>query len=140
VNGRVILYADRLTGSMERAIGETNRRRDKQLAYNKEHGITPKTIEKRIHDIAESMDSDHDKAVRSELEMDLAVIGSMEESQLKRGKGAKGKKGKLHPLMELIKMKEDQMKEAVKSLDFETAAILRDELKILRQRLIEADK
>ncbi|MBP6926278.1 MAG: excinuclease ABC subunit UvrB [Candidatus Pacebacteria bacterium] len=135
VNGRVILYADRLTGSMERAIGETNRRRDKQLAYNKENGITPKTIEKRIHDIAESMDSDHDKAVRAELEMDLSVIGSIETSQF----GKKGKKGKKHPLEELIKMKEDQMKEAVKSLDFETAAILRDELKILRNRLVTTD-
>ncbi|HRH31088.1 MAG TPA: excinuclease ABC subunit UvrB [Candidatus Paceibacterota bacterium] len=135
VNGRVILYADRVTGSMERAIDETNRRRDKQLAYNKEHGITPKTIEKRIHDIAESMESDHDKAVRAELEMDLSVIGSIETSKF----GKKSKKGKKHPLEELIKMKEDQMKEAVKSLDFETAAILRDELKILRQRLVETD-
>lgn len=135
VNGRVILYADHITGSMERAIDETNRRRDKQLAYNKEHGITPKTIEKRIHDIAESMDSDHDKAVRAELEMDLSVLGSIESSQL----GKKTKKGKKHPLEELIKMKEDQMKESVKALDFETAAILRDELKILRNRLATAD-
>lgn len=135
VNGRVILYADRITGSMERAIDETNRRRDKQLAYNKENGITPKTIEKRIHDIAESMESDHDKAVRAELEMDLSVIGSIETSKF----GKKSKKGKKHPLEELIKMKEDQMKEAVKSLDFETAAILRDELKILRHRLVETD-
>lgn len=144
VNGRVILYAENITGSMERAIGETNRRREKQLAYNKEHGITPKTIEKRIHDIAESMESDHEKAVKSELEMDLAVLGSIESMDEIKGKkgsrGAKGKKGKLHPLTELIKMKEDQMKEAVKQLDFETAAILRDELKILRNRLVEADK
>lgn len=141
VNGRVILYAEHTTGSMERAIEETNRRREKQLAYNKEHGITPKTIEKRIHDIAESMESDHDKAVKSELEMDLAVLGSIDAmDEVKGTKGKRGKKGKLHPLQELIKMKEDQMKEAVKVLDFETAAILRDELKILRARLVDAEK
>jgi protein-arginine kinase activator protein McsA len=81
------------------------------------------------------MDSDHDKAVRAELEMDLSVIGSIETSRF----GKKSKKGQKHPLEELIKMKEDQMKEAVKSLDFETAAILRDELKILRNRLVTTD-
>lgn len=135
-NGRVILYAERMTGSMERAIGETSRRRIKQLEYNKANGITPKTIQKKIHDIAESMESNHDKAVQNELEMDLAVIDSIVENENK--KGSKNKKGKLHPLRELIKMKEDQMKEAVKSLDFETAAILRDELKVLRNRLVEA--
>ncbi len=142
VDGRVILYADNITGSMERAIGETTRRRNIQIAYNKKNKITPKTIEKRIHDIAESMDSAHDKAVRSELEMDLAVLGSIEAMEnSKSGKrSSKSKKSKLHPLTELIKMKEDQMKESVKALDFETAAILRDELKILRNRLIEADK
>ncbi len=131
VNGRVILYADRITGSMERAIGETTRRREKQLAYNKKHGITPKTIEKKIHDIAASMESDHDKAVSAELELDLKVLENSAVFE-KKGKGGKSKK---NPLQALIKIKEDQMKQAVKTLDFETAAILRDEIKVLYTRM-----
>jgi excinuclease ABC subunit B len=63
VLGRVILYADNMTGSLERAIGETNRRRAIQEAYNKEHGITPLTIKKEIHDIAASMRTEHQKTV-----------------------------------------------------------------------------
>lgn len=133
VNGRVILYADRITGSMERAIGETTRRRDKQLAYNKKHNITPKTIEKRIHDIAEELESEHEKAVKDELLLDLEVIKSMEDVQ-KKDRFKKGRKQK-NPIEVLIKMKEDKMKESVKVLDFETAAILRDEIKVLYRKL-----
>ncbi len=134
VNGRVILYADHITGSMERAISETARRRDIQLAYNKKHNITPKTIEKKIHDIAESMESEHDKAVANELSLDLEVLMSMNEAAAK-STPKRGKKGSKNPIEELIKMKEDQMKETVKVLDFETAAILRDEIKVLKIRL-----
>lgn len=109
VNGRVILYADTITGSMKRALGETARRREIQMAYNKTHGITPKTIEKRIHDITEQMESVHDKAVAEELKTDTAIFkGDIEK---------------------LIKFKQNQMNEAVKKLEFETAAILRDEIK-----------
>jgi excinuclease ABC subunit B len=118
-NGRVILYADRITGSMERAMGETNRRREKQIIYNKANGITPKTIKKNIKDITELMDSEHGKAVAREIEVDSAVfdIGDPKKrrSQLKK----------------LITLKKRQMSEAVKDLDFETAAILRDEIKHL---------
>ncbi len=117
VAGRVILYADRITGSMERAMGETNRRRAIQIAYNKKHGITPKTIIKKIHDITEEMDSLHDRTVRGELEIDIKLFTK-------------------HP-SKLLKLKERQMSEAVKALDFETAAILRDELKILKERLVK---
>ena len=59
VDGKVILYADTMTGSMERAIGETNRRRERQIAYNKKHGITPKTIIKKIQDITDQLQSAH---------------------------------------------------------------------------------
>ncbi len=108
VLGRVILYADVMTGSMERAIGETERRRTIQLAYNKEHGITPITIKKEIKDIAESMRSDHQRTVDSLLVLDEKLYAEDPEA--------------------FIADKRAQMGEAVEALDFETAAILRDEL------------
>ena len=72
--GRVILYADVITGSMERALGETARRRTIQLAYNKKHGITPKTILKKIKDITEELESEHGKVVNAELALDLELF------------------------------------------------------------------
>ena len=108
VLGRVVLYADNLTGSMERAIGETNRRRAIQVAYNTKHGITPKTIIKKITDITDQLQRDHDRAVISQLEIDKKMF----ENDPKK----------------LIREKERQMSEAVKILDFETAAIVRDEI------------
>ncbi|TXH00230.1 MAG: excinuclease ABC subunit UvrB, partial [Candidatus Moraniibacteriota bacterium] len=113
--GRVILYADVMTGSMDRAINETNRRRSLQEAYNKEHNITPTTIEKNIKDITEEMQSDHAKAVNAELSLDEKLFKKNPDK--------------------LVKLKEKQMKEAVKVLDFETAAILRDEIEVLKNRL-----
>lgn len=130
VNGRVILYADNITGSMERAMGETTRRRNIQLAYNKEHGITPKTIEKNIKDITEEMESDHAKAVNAELAIDMELFKAVEEM----GKGSKSKRGKKNPIEKLIALKEAEMKESVKLLDFETAAILRDEIAVLKNK------
>lgn len=119
--GRVILYADVMTGSMTRAIDETNRRRKIQEDYNTKNGITPTTIEKNIKDITESILSTHDKAVSDELTLDAKVFAKNPDK--------------------LLKLKEKQMKEAVKILDFETAAILRDELEVLRMRLVnKADK
>ena len=134
VNGRVILYADNMTGSMERAIGETNRRREIQLAYNKKHGITPQTIQKSIKDITEGMESDHSKAVNAELALDMELFAAV--AALDKGKKGRGKK---NPIEKLIKFKEDEMKEAVKFLDFETAAILRDEIKVLKERTYITD-
>jgi excinuclease ABC subunit B len=115
VSGRVILYADVMTGSITKALDETNRRRERQLAFNKEHGITPKTIQKRIQDITEQMVTEHEKAVGELVRVDTALF---EKDPQK-----------------LIKTKEKQMLIAAKNLDFETAALLRDEIKALQVRL-----
>lgn len=130
VNGRVILYADIITGSMERAMSETKRRRDIQIAYNKEHNITPKTIEKKIRDISQAMESEHSKAVNANLQRDMELFAAVEAM----GK-VRGKRGKKNPIEKLIAIKESEMKESVKLLDFETAAILRDEIKVLRDKM-----
>ncbi len=115
VEGKVTLYADRMTGSMERAMAETTRRRTIQLAYNKKHNITPKTIIKKINDITESLNRDHQKAVMSEL--------ALEEGAFRKNP------------RKLIRSKEISMNAAVKILDFETAALLRDEILELEARL-----
>lgn len=113
VLGKVILYADEMTGSMERAIGETNRRREIQMAYNKKHGITPQTIKKSINDITDQLRSEHQKAVGTLLSIDADLY-------------------KKNP-RKLIAEKRKQMAEAVKLLDFETAAIIRDEIRELEK-------
>jgi excinuclease ABC subunit B len=115
VDGKVILYADNMTGSMERAISETNRRRAKQIAYNKKHGITPKTIIKKIQDITDQLKSEHDKAVSEILKIDMNKLDPSTSS----GRAA---------IAKLVRSKEIQMNSAVKILDFETAALLRDEI------------
>lgn len=117
VEGRVIIYADTVTGSIERAVKETDRRRAIQVAYNKEHGITPKTIIKAIKDITDQLQTEHKKAVATELAIDQALF----EKDPKK----------------LIRQKEQAMEEAVKVLNFETAAILRDEILQLREKLEE---
>lgn len=147
--GRVILYADILTGSMERALGETKRRRDIQLAYNKKHGITPKTILKKIKDITEELESEHGKAVNAELSLDLEVFKRAYAKELKSNKPKVSKKDGVTEVKlimsddersnlvyeKIIKIKEKEMSKAVKELDFETAAILRDEIGVLRERM-----
>ncbi|MBI2613126.1 excinuclease ABC subunit UvrB [Candidatus Kaiserbacteria bacterium] len=113
VRGRVILYADTSTGSMERAIGETNRRREIQITYNKAHKITPKTIEKRIHDIVGDIERSRRRAIQELTRMDThAFAGDTEK---------------------LVKEKRRQMHEAADRLDFETAALIRDEIRALEQ-------
>lgn len=147
--GKVILYADIITGSMERALGETKRRRDIQLAYNKKHGITPKTILKKIKDITQELESEHGKAVNAELNLDLEVFKRAYAKELKDNKPKVSKKDGVTEVKlimsdeertnlvyeKIIKIKEKEMSKAVKELDFETAAILRDEISVLRNRL-----
>jgi excinuclease ABC subunit B len=139
VEGKVILYADHMTGSIERAVGETNRRRKIQMEYNEKHGITPQTIIKHIRDITEHLESEHEKAVKANLLVDREVFGLDREKLLK----AKKKAMEGEPLSDelfdrmlmekLLKVKRKQMAEAVKELDFETAAILRDEIHALEK-------
>ncbi|MBP6881060.1 MAG: excinuclease ABC subunit UvrB [Candidatus Pacebacteria bacterium] len=111
VNGRVILYADEMTVALNYAISETNRRRDKQLAYNQEHNITPRTIAKEIRSIADQLRSEHDKTVDILLKVDVELY-------------------KKNP-KKVLKEKHRQMEDAVSMLDFETAAIVRDEIRYL---------
>ncbi|MCE9548805.1 UvrB/UvrC motif-containing protein, partial [Candidatus Nomurabacteria bacterium] len=146
--GKVILYADVLTGSMERALGETTRRRNIQIAYNKKHGITPKTILKKIKDITEEMESEHGKAVNAELALDVEVFKRAYAKEFKKDEKKKEKGTKVLSDEErgnlvyekIIKIKEKEMNRAVKELDFETAAILRDEIGVLRNRIDSKDK
>ena len=143
--GRVILYADVLTGSLENAIKETNRRREIQIAYNKKHNITPKTIIKKIKDITEELENKHEKSVNAELDLDIELFKkAYEKSKSNRGKN---EKDSIKNLMlsdedrnkevyeKIIKIKEKEMNKAVKELDFETAAILRDEIFILKEKM-----
>jgi excinuclease ABC subunit B len=118
--GRVLLYADNITGSLERAISETNRRREIQIAYNEKNHITPTTIQKQITDITQGMESKHDRALKQMYIIDKALFDS-------------------NPT-KLIREKEKQMMEAVQDLDFETAALLRDELKLLKGEHISPTK
>lgn len=145
VEGRVILYADVMTGSMERAIGETNRRREIQLAYNKKHNITPKTIIKNIKDITEELEDKHEKSVKTELDLDIEIF----KKTFVKDKSNKGKNEKdsiknlllsdeertLMVYKKIITIKEKEMNKAVKELDFETAAILRDEIVVLKGKI-----
>jgi excinuclease ABC subunit B len=116
VEGRVTLYADNITGSMERAINETRRRRSLQMEYNQKNGITPQTIKKEIKDITDQLQKEHGQAVNELLKIDTKNLKNLDK---------------------LIRTKERQMNAAVKILDFETAAILRDEIKKLSEMKTE---
>ncbi len=111
-NGRVLLYADEITKSLKSAIDTTTKRRNLQIAYNREHNITPQTIAKEIKDITEQIATEHTRAVNTLVSIDT-------ELYLKNPRRT-------------IAEKKRQMATAVKELDFETAAILRDEIATLQ--------
>ena len=118
VEGTAILYADKLTDSMKKAINETERRRDKQKAYNAEHGITPKSIQKEVRDII-------DGVYRGEQPDKIEIaenVGTMTEKELSAQ----------------IKKLEKEMFDYAKNLDFEKAAVVRDRLAELKARVLGA--
>lgn len=119
VNGRVIMYADKVTDSMKRAIDETNRRRAKQMKYNEENGIVPISIHKAIRDLTEEFSQKAVSEMRGEYKIKSA--GDLPRNELKQ----------------IIREMENQMKEAAKNLEFERAAALRDELFDLKSLLAE---
>ncbi|MCP4425542.1 MAG: excinuclease ABC subunit UvrB [Chloroflexi bacterium] len=116
VEGKVIMYADKITRSMRAALDETNRRRQKQRAYNEEHGIEPRSIMKAVHDLTE------DIATEQELVLAEEKAGYTTARDLPKAE-----------LNKLIKELEKQMKQAAQGLEFEKAAVLRDQIMELRQ-------
>jgi excinuclease ABC subunit B len=119
ISGRAILYADTRTGSMNQAISETNRRRDKQLAYNKENNITPESIVKSVDmELARIVEADYVTVPIDDAALDTATANVKSEQQL----------------AELLKQLEGQMREAAKKFEFEKAAQLRDRIRGLKQR------
>jgi len=118
VDGMVIMYANEVTGSMKRAIAETNRRRKIQMEYNKKHGITPKTIEKEIREMIET--------TKKAQEMEYCVI--------------KEAKGRYANEALLVAELEREMMEAAKRLEFEKAAAIRDEIKRIKDRWKEKER
>ncbi|WP_137009537.1 excinuclease ABC subunit UvrB [Aquitalea aquatilis] len=120
LNGKALLYADRITDSMRRAMDETERRRNKQLAFNAEHGIVPQGINKKIKDIIDGVYSVEDQRKRL---VDEAKVAMMDEKTLAKE----------------IKRLEKEMMEAARNLEFEKAAHVRDELKALKEKMFIGD-
>jgi excinuclease ABC subunit B len=119
IEGRAILYADRRTGSMEQAISETNRRREKQVAYNIENNITPMSIIKSVDmDLARIVEADYVTIPLDDVVLDAATANIRTGDQL----------------AEMLKQLEIQMREAAKKFEFEKAAQLRDRIRSLRQK------
>jgi excinuclease ABC subunit B len=115
IDGRVILYADRMTGSMDRALSEMTRRRKRQVAYNTEHNITPTTIVSAIHDLEEFQYKAKEEGLKYLMQEDGGEYVSPKNME------------------SVINQLDKQMREAADNLDFETAAILRDRIIVLKE-------
>jgi excinuclease ABC subunit B len=122
LNGRAILYADRVTDSMKKAMDETERRRTRQIAFNLEHGITPRSIVKRIKDLIDGVYSEKSGKEAEKLQMQKALVEDMSEKDVARE----------------IKRLEKQMVEHAKNLEFEKAARVRDQLHVLKEQAFGA--
>ncbi len=120
INGKAILYADRITNSMRRAIDETERRRNKQLLHNEQHGITPQGVQKRIKDIIEGMYEPDAARTQLKAAQEQARYLAMNERDVAKE----------------IKRLEKEMLQAAKNLEFEKATELRDQLKKLRENVL----
>jgi excinuclease ABC subunit B len=126
VHGQVIMYADKMTDSMRKAIDETNRRRAKQDAYNKAHGIEPLSIVKAVHDITERLQGEH-------------AIAENRSEYSAGGSASRRTRMPKDELQRIIQELEKQMKESAKNLEFEKAASYRDQIYELRAILAEQE-
>jgi excinuclease ABC subunit B len=124
-NGRAILYADKLTESMRKAMGETERRRTKQIVHNEAHGITPRTVNKKVKELIDGVMSN---AAKDDLRAAEALSRSMEGSEALSEKD----------LSKRMKQLEKDMLEAARNLEFEQAARLRDQLALLKEQAFGA--
>jgi excinuclease ABC subunit B len=122
LNGRAILYADRITDSMRRAMGETERRRNKQIAFNETHGITPRGVVKRIRDLIDGVYSEKSGQDAQKLDAQALALETMSEKDIVRE----------------IKRLEKEMLEHAKNLEFEKAARVRDQLARLKTQAFGA--
>jgi excinuclease ABC subunit B len=120
VNGRVVMYADKITDSMKYAISETNRRRALQMKYNEENNIDPTPIVKAVSDILDMLRGG-EASETSQRKVDISTLANLSKDEIKR----------------LVASLEEEMHEAAKELDFEQAAHLRDEIKNIRKELKE---
>jgi excinuclease ABC subunit B len=119
VNGRAILYADKMTESMNKAIGETERRRDKQIAHNLALGITPRSIRKEVRELIDGVVSAQDDRAKARGLVEAAELEELSEKDLAKR----------------IKLLEKQMLEHARNLEFEKAARVRDQLALLREQV-----
>lgn len=122
LNGKAILYADRMTDSMKKAIGETERRRVKQVSYNEAHGITPRSIQKQIRDMIDGVYSEKASKEQENQELQRAMVEDMSEKDIAKR----------------IKQLEKQMLEHARNLEFEKAARVRDQLAQLKEQAFGA--